>query len=282
MSNLEKYLGIKVSFSKYLSPFELSVLREKAVAITKLKGFNIDDFYVYVHSMTILVNDRHFAKSIPIGERIQELSVTFQVNQKQARHAQIKFFNDLFVTDPNEEISAETTVTRIFQSDVLQHGKQLKSELITYISKDLRADRHKKIKAHVSAIPSAEYLKKNNSRPNIVTSVDLKFTREVQLQINFSTDEQKAEEQYLLSLITQVQVLKEYLSKEKTKSKEKSKGNRDVHMLGEIADLLGRKNQEKALEKLRLLDPQTLEKAQSIGADLITKNGIAGDKLNPA
>ena len=73
----------------------------------------------------------------------------------------------------------------------------LKTELITYIDKSLVRESHKKIKVHVLAIPQKDYRDKlsKTKGEEFKTSIVLKFTKQVQLTINFPINERKLSEQ---------------------------------------------------------------------------------------
>ncbi|UII35000.1 hypothetical protein LVD17_14410 [Fulvivirga ulvae] len=216
MTNLEKFFGIKVQFKQILDPLELSYLKTKALNLTALTNFNIENFFVYVHTMNIHIDHRHFAHNMELKDRIKELEVQFCVNPKQVRRGQIRFYNEIADIDlPKgvEESYGDTQLIKYFPGTLLNDRRVLKTELITYIDKSLVRESHKKIKVHVLAIPQKDYRDKlsKTKREEFKTSIDLKFTKQVQLTINFPTNERKLSEQEYHNTLKELNKLYEEL-----------------------------------------------------------------------
>lgn len=212
MTNLERYFGIKVKFKQILDPLELSYLRTKALNLTALTNFKIENFFVYVHTMNIHINYNHFAHNIEIKERIKELEVRFCINQKQVKKGQIRFYNEIADIDlPKgvEESYGDSELIKYFPGTLLNDRKILKTELITYIDKSLVRESHKKIKVHVLAVPQKEYRDKlsKTKKDKFKTSIDLKLTKQVQLTICFSTESRKLSEQKFHNTIAELNTL---------------------------------------------------------------------------
>jgi hypothetical protein len=263
MTNLEKYFGIRVIFNQVLSPYELSVLKDKAIQITKLRGFSIDNFYVYVHTMTIINNNKHFSSNIPIENRIRKLTVRFAVNPKQVKTGQIRFYNDM-LESLNQDVGAngETEVIRYYSGKSLVNTGQISTRLITYIDKSLHRDSFKKIKAHVTGEATPEFFEeKNPPRSEILTSLDLKFTKNVQLQIPFpNSDQELANKKF--TILSQLESLLNVLNNNPTYIKDPTQ----IGLLNNIKEEILEDNSDKVYDLFKLLSPEIIKVAESVGA----------------
>jgi len=196
-----------VIFSTILHPHDITILEERALEITRLRGLSPDDFYIYVHRMYITNGGKHFAHKMPVEDRIESLRLTFAVNQKQAKYGLIQFFNNHVSVDRNSPIGTATSLQRIY-SGGLKSGEPLNTEIITYISKSLRRESHRKIKAKVEATSTQAFKELYQLDKQIMTEVDLRFDREVQLEINFSSTEMEDREVYFENILQEVRKLK--------------------------------------------------------------------------
>lgn len=219
MTNLEKYFGIKVRFKQILEAFKLSYLRKKALNLMALEKFDMENFFVYVHTLTIHVNHKHFSGSLSLEERIKELEVKFCVNQKQAKTGQIRFYNDVAKIDLPKGITeayGDTELIRYFPGTILMENESLETEIITFIDKSLVKESYKKIKVHISAVPTKNYrsILSKSGRDEFITSIDLKLTKDVQLEIPFSTNKTRVSENEFLSTLTELETLYQALDSE--------------------------------------------------------------------
>lgn len=197
MTNLEKYFGIKVLIREELDPFRITLLQEKAQAIAEIVGFDINDFYVYVHSLAIIDKPRQFHEEIEIQNRIKSLDVSFKVNPKQTRSKSIKFYNelvDLELPKGVREALHSTEVLRMYPGSLLKKGNTLKTELITYLGKDLRKKRFRKIKINLEAFATKSYheVLTRTNKERYLTQVDLRFDRSITMNMpNLTVQEQR-------------------------------------------------------------------------------------------
>lgn len=269
MTNLERYFGIKVTFKQILDPLELSYLKSKALNLTALTNFNIGNFFVYVHTMNIHVNHNHFAHNVELKDKIKELEVCFRVNQKQIARGQIKFYNELVDIDLPEgedESYGDDELVKYFSGTLLNNRKILKTELITYIDKSLVRESHKKIKVHVSAIPQKEYREKltKTGRDEFKTSLDLRFTKEVQLMINFPTEERKLSENEYQQTIKGLSLLYENL-----KSKNESNYKEDLVLISNALKASEVKDESNLKTYLRNIGNGAYKVAKEIGLPIL-------------
>ncbi|GAA0878978.1 hypothetical protein GCM10009119_19460 [Algoriphagus jejuensis] len=224
MTNLERYFGIKVQFKQVLDPLKFNYLRAKAINLTALTNFNIENFFVYVHTMNIHINQNHFASKMPLTDRIDELEVRFCVNPKQVAKGQIRFYNDLADIDLPEGVETsygDTQLTKYYPGTLLNKRKVLKTELITYIDKSLVRESHKKIKVHIKAFPSDSYkdLLKESHKEEFRTSIDLKLTRNVQLVIDFPIYSNVLTEEELHEIKKELELLHQRMEAQDVSSK---------------------------------------------------------------
>jgi hypothetical protein len=192
MTNLERYFGFRVEIDRILNPLTLRSLKESAVRFAYLKGFALDDFYVYVHHLYILQRSDGRGRQA-IGEKLERLDIEFRVNPKQVRTNQILFFNgnldESVRTEPNGVHPAftEKLVLMSYDNEYLKANSTFHTRLITYISRDLVRSKFQKIKVQVTAEPTQRYHDAFLSRIEgpVMTQLDLRFNRDVQLRCDF-------------------------------------------------------------------------------------------------
>lgn len=186
MTSLENYFGIRFLVYKQLDPFSISKLEQKANAIANLVGFDISDFFVYIHVISLFNRNVHFSKGIQLKDKLKRLEVEFSASPTQIKKGQVKFYNayiDHNLEKGINELFSETSLLKIYDGEVLDNHNWLETTLITYIKKDLNL-KYRKIKVNVQAIPTNEYekkLKKNKSA--YLTQVDLSLENKIKLNL---------------------------------------------------------------------------------------------------
>jgi hypothetical protein len=158
-----------------------------------LKGFDINDFYVYVHHLYILQRTEGRGRQA-IGDKLERLDVEFKVNPKQVRTNQILFFNGNLEVGNCEEANGvrtaftEKLVLMSYDNEYLCTNTTFHTRLITYISKDLVRSKYQKIKVQVTAVPTQRFQDAFLTRVEgpVMTQLDLRYNRHVQLRLNFN------------------------------------------------------------------------------------------------
>lgn len=210
-TNLEKYIGLKLFLQDELDPYKITYLKEKAFAIASRVGFDVNEFFVYIHNLSIRPSSkRYFASDTKISERLKELEIRFNVNPKQAEKDQIKFYNaqaGLKIKKGVEgllEHFGETTLIRIYSGELLEKYYSFNTELIIYVSKNLRRLDHKKIKIVAQAYPTDEFYQRIRRNTEFhETDIDLHLNKDVSLHLkHLSADEKLEIERWLRSQTT--------------------------------------------------------------------------------
>jgi hypothetical protein len=108
--NMEKYYGLRIEITEELNPEKLDQLIKVAPHFMYWKGYDPDDYYLYCHQTSIILNKKHWSKRIPIEERIESLNLRFSVNKKQLpkvgseREGRIHFYNWRCSETPIEDL----------------------------------------------------------------------------------------------------------------------------------------------------------------------------------
>ncbi|MCC2607741.1 hypothetical protein [Planctobacterium marinum] len=190
MQNMEKYYGFKVKLTDKLDPVGFELIQSSVGANLASSGIDINDFYAYFHQMIIFPNESHFGFDGGLERRVSKITLEFNVNKRQRENGQIKFFN--FVYKPNEEhrvvpYYSTDTVGYIIPADIFSNAHHFQNSLVVFIHKSLRRTEYKKIKASISASPTAEFepFVVNKANVKSVTELDVKFRKQIQLHLPF-------------------------------------------------------------------------------------------------
>jgi hypothetical protein len=206
-TNLEKYLGLKLFIQEELNPLKITYLKEKALNISEIVGFDANEYFVYIHRLSVQIcNDEYFASSIKLSERLKELEITFDVNPKQIRKKQILFYNAQASIKIQEGIGirqyyGDTQLKIIYPGTLLDVRYSFDTELIIYVSKNLKRTDHRKIKIIAQGYPTASFyshIRKNTEYHE--TKIDLRLDKDANLHLKYLTDEEKLQIKELLLL----------------------------------------------------------------------------------
>lgn len=198
--NLERFFGCRVEILDSLDPVRIGVLQEKAAWIVAREDFDPEQYHLYFHQLNLVPNPAHFAHGLGVDQRIDELSLSFEVNPKQIKRHTIRFYNYLFDAELPKEISvsrSETSLHYFIKGAYLKDHLDFRNELITFVSKDVKPQ-HRKIKVSVTVKPTELFTKKLRTRKETVTRMDLRFERYTPIKIPPATlavaDAEKHEE----------------------------------------------------------------------------------------
>jgi Trypsin-like peptidase domain len=180
MQQIERLFGFGIRLDESLDPYRIDVLKGRAARLMAREDFDPDLYHLYFHQLTITLRKSHFAGTLTIGERLEELRLTFARNPKQDRNRAIRFYNHL-IDDPEpvavQSSAGESEVTYYLKGSYLASKLQFRNELMTFIRKDLRPD-HRKIKISVQAFPTTNFqLRLRKKRKSYVTKLDLVYER---------------------------------------------------------------------------------------------------------
>lgn len=272
MTNLENYFGISVLLSSELEPMKLDSVMEKAVKLTKLVNFDINNFNVYLHTITIFKKRGHFSYYIPLSSIIEELNIRFQVNKKQVKAGQIKFFNYLISeTLPKgiKEGYGDFELVRKFSGSFLDEHETLYTELITFIDKSLTRDSFKKIKIHIQGFPTSsysnDYLSKTK-KEEFITSFDIKYSTSIQLKIKFPSEKEQRETIQSIEIHEKLNKLATFLQES-----DKESSIKDLQYIEKAIEASKLPNNDKVVAKyLSMLGKKTLGIAKDIGINLLS------------
>lgn len=277
MTNIENYFGISVLLSSELEPMTLDSIMERAVKITKLVNFDINNFNVYLHTITIFKKRDHFSHKIPLRDIIEELSIKFQVNKKQVKAGQIKFFNFLIDETLPQGIRkgyGDFELIRKFSGTFLDENETLYTELVTFIDKSLTRDHFKKIKIHIQGFPTPTYSNNylsNTKKEEYITSFDIKYSGSIQLKIKFPSERERREAIQSIEIHDKLKKLKDFLQEP-----DKSSSNKDLQYIDKAIEASKQPNNDKVIAKyLSLLGKRTLGIAKDIGINLLSNEIIS-------
>lgn len=179
MQNLERYFGFKVILEQQLKGELLTSLKRRAALIAYRYDLDPNEYYVYIHALSIMPDKQHFARNLEIASRLGELRVFFEVNPKQQQNGAIRFCNHLFGDVLEKEVKSicnSTSVTYFVPGLYLEKHLSFKNSLITFVSKSLRND-HRKIKVSVTALPTKIYSERLKKSAKYVTKLDLDYEK---------------------------------------------------------------------------------------------------------
>jgi hypothetical protein len=198
--NMEKYYGLRIEITEELNPEKLDQLIKVAPHFMHWKGYDPDDYYLYCHQTSIIPNKKHWSRRIPIEERIESLNLRFSVNKKQLpkvgseSEGRIHFYNWRCSETPIEDllgmplgkyieyIPAEYEMNYSLGAEFIKEHRCFRNLILTVIDKRLRLD-HRKIKLHISAIPTDEYKSRfKNESYERETALDCYFQKPVEVE----------------------------------------------------------------------------------------------------
>jgi len=159
---METFFGFTVYISKHLDPIKVEALKEDAKYIMNLYSYNLDEYFLYFHELIIKPKDEHFDFNGNLGERLENIEISFRVNQKQVKNGTIKLYNNYL----KNQILKPDVKSYFLQNELLYNIKGtylyeqggFRNEIITFISKKV-LKRHRKVKASILAYPTEEYKK---------------------------------------------------------------------------------------------------------------------------
>lgn len=190
MQNMEKYYGFKVRVTDSLDAEDFELLKRGARSAIDSENLKMDEYYVYFHQLVVLPVDNHVLFEGPLDERVCRVHLEFSVNQKQRLNKKIRFLNHIIkpgvMTDVRPYYLPDE-IGYIIPSSYFIDSQYFQNAIVTFIHKDIRDD-HKKIKVSVSAVPTKKYepFIKSVLNRNSITQLDLRFRKEIQLNLPFS------------------------------------------------------------------------------------------------
>lgn len=196
MTKLERIYGISVLIEPEINSSSIKKLSVKAIAVAKLKNFNLNEFCIFRHHVVIeaIKKRKHFSNRFTLSERIKVLDITFKVNPKQAKKGSIKFVN-LLLDDKYCDLgyltyNSENNLKRFIPGDIIEKNGLIETELITFIRKDSLLERHRKITVSIIPQPTDEYkaeLRKTDDFHS--TDISQRLDKQVELKIDEHTIE---------------------------------------------------------------------------------------------
>lgn len=193
MTKLERIYGISVSIDAKIQndEYKRNELMVKAIAIAKLKGFNIEEFLVFRHAIIIDARrmKKHFSNRFTVSQRIKTLDITFKVNHKQVNNGSIIFVNLLIDRKFEDEdfhiLNSETILKRFISGKEIEERHLVETELFTFIKNAHISDKHKKIMISVLAQPTLLYEKElRNADDFNPTDFQQRLSKDVELKVN--------------------------------------------------------------------------------------------------
>lgn len=159
MSNIENYFGIKVSVREQVDAESLLSYQEILERLMQFVDFNLDNYFVYVHFITIttVFRKKFFGNAFSLNERIDALTLIYKVNKKQRQN--MKFYNEygsFKYAEGTHQIPEESQVQFIFDSTLISESV-LETKLITFLKKENIRKDHMKIKLEVRPHPTTQF-----------------------------------------------------------------------------------------------------------------------------
>lgn len=162
MKNIEKIYGIQINIREQIDAEHSSFYKSTLERIMRFVNFDLDNYYVYVHFLTItnLKDKSYFGRNIPLQERIKKLTLIYKVNPKQRKNMEfMNEYGNFNFSEGIEHSSHASQVQFIFNSEHIKEGV-LETKLITFLKKDFIRPDHFKIKLEVKPHPTEEFEKK--------------------------------------------------------------------------------------------------------------------------
>jgi len=162
MKNIEKIYGIQINIREQIDAERLSFYKSTLERIMRFVNFDLDNYYVYVHFLTITdIKDKsYFGRSIPLKERIRELTLIYKVNPKQRKNMEfMNEYGNFNFSAGIEHSSHASQVQFVFKSNHIKEGT-LETKLITFLKKDFIRPDHFKIKLEVRPHPTEGFEEK--------------------------------------------------------------------------------------------------------------------------
>ncbi len=276
MTNLERYFGFRIHCDQVLSPFTLKVVASEVKEISCLKGFDLNDFYVYVHNLSI-TSIAGVRGRVPLHEKVEALQVEFRVNPKQVRNQQIRFFNNSRELNGDDSgarsYSTERIVHVLYDSAYLSKKETFRTWLITYISKDLIREKFQKVKIIANATPTesfrASYL--NLIEGPVSTQMDMHFRKSVQLQLPFIENAEVIDEEGWQLLLRDARALSDAMEGTSIAIVKEDRPWVE-RLIGTIED----RNREKLMRAAVEVSRHTAKFAKAVGANVLANLLTAG------
>lgn len=182
MQRIDKILGFQIRVSEYLPAVRLAGLGDGFIEAARKHGLQPEDYWVYVHNLSISPGKVEFLKNTRLSERVHSVVMRFDVNQKQRESGRILFVNQLFrgLVEPDHQFADYHWIQYTIMGHELEALGTFSNQLITFIHKSLPR-RHRKIKVTVRARPTE--LLPEKLRKNIVTGLDLRYEKYTPFQL---------------------------------------------------------------------------------------------------
>jgi endonuclease G, mitochondrial len=179
MQNIEKVFGLRIQLEDRLEALRLKSLTKRAQQLAARFDLDPEEYFVYIHSLSILPNADHFSKGTVLHDRLHSVRIGFLVNPKQRKNGAIRFFNHLFHDVLESDVDPFATSTTIYytvDADYVEKKGSFTNELITFVSRSLRKD-HRRIKIAVTARPTEAYKQRLTKSRSALTKLDLRYER---------------------------------------------------------------------------------------------------------
>ena len=179
MQNIERLFGLRIQLEDKLEPYHLKSLTKRVQQLAARFDLDPEEYFVYIHSLSILPNSDHFSKGTLLHDRLHSVRIGFLVNQKQHKNGAIRFFNHLFhevLESDIDPFANSTTIYYTVDAHYVERKGSFTNQLITFVSKSLRKD-HRKIKIEVIARPTESYKRKLRKLSSAHTRLDLRYER---------------------------------------------------------------------------------------------------------
>ncbi len=161
MKNIEKIYGIQINIREQIDAEHISFYEATLERIMRFVNFDLDNYYVYVHFLTItnFSDKSYFGRNIPLQERIRELTLIYKVNPKQRKNMEfMNEYGNFNFSEGIDHFSSASQVQFTFNSKYIKEGT-LETKLITFLKKDFIRPDHFKIKLEVKPHPTEEFEK---------------------------------------------------------------------------------------------------------------------------
>jgi len=182
MQRIERLLGFQVKVSDYLPGVPLTGLGKDFVEAARINGLSPEEYFVYVHNLTIKAGAVEFLKGTKLRERVHSVVIGFFVNEKQQKNKRLMFANHHFrgLIQPDHQYADYNWVQYTLLGSELETLGTFSNRLITFVHQSLPR-KHRKIKVAIMARPTE--LLPLTLRKNITTKLDLRYERFTQFQL---------------------------------------------------------------------------------------------------
>lgn len=190
MNKLERIYGIKVDITRSLDPENLDPIKSDASRISNLKNFNIDNYDVYFHCITIekIKPTNHHTNRFSLDQIIELLQISFCVNKHQRKKGTIKLYNRYFEEEDSSEIttvSLDFEMHRYVKTSYFKNNKKIETEIITFIDKQNIRSRDAKISINIIPQPTKSFQKLLRRRFDFNPTIFISYFSDT-TKLNFS------------------------------------------------------------------------------------------------